>query len=308
MEPFRRARLPALSASEVLILEDFVAELRSVFHRNDQALRFAAYLRGLLESIDRKNVESIALAASRAMSVDSGLAQALQHFVSQSPWDERRLMSALRARAGERSDPAATWVIHDVAFAKKGLHSVGVMRQFARSLGKKINCQVGVMLSQVGPNTYSPLAARLYLPASWLRLHASSLPKLVPEEHRRPFTRAELALTLIDEVRDSTSTLPVVAESGYWTDAHFEQGLRERGLTRATESERPLESALRHLSWLQEVLGLDHFEGRTWHGWHHHVHLVFAAFYFLRELPHRRSFFDSDLDLTAQEVPVSAST
>ncbi|MFE7276477.1 IS701 family transposase, partial [Streptomyces sp. NPDC057623] len=28
-------------------------------------------------------------------------------------------------------------------------------------------------------------------------------------------------------------------------------------------------------------LGLDHFEGRTWRGWHHHVTLVTAAQAFL---------------------------
>ena len=33
---------------------------------------------------------------------------------------------------------------------------------------------------------------------------------------------------------------------------------------------------------LKEELGLDHFEGRHWLGWHHHVTLVSMAFAFLR--------------------------
>jgi len=33
---------------------------------------------------------------------------------------------------------------------------------------------------------------------------------------------------------------------------------------------------------LKEELGLDHFEGRSWMGWHHHVALVTLAFAFLR--------------------------
>lgn len=33
---------------------------------------------------------------------------------------------------------------------------------------------------------------------------------------------------------------------------------------------------------LKEELGLDHFEGRGWVGWHHHVALVTLAFVFLR--------------------------
>jgi len=32
---------------------------------------------------------------------------------------------------------------------------------------------------------------------------------------------------------------------------------------------------------LKEEIGLDHFEGRSWAGWHHHVTLVMVAFDFL---------------------------
>jgi len=48
--------------------------------------------------------------------------------------------------------------------------------------------------------------------------------------------------------------------------------------------------ALAHARWrieqdyreLKEELGLDHYEGRHWLGWHHHVTLVSMAFVFLR--------------------------
>ena len=39
---------------------------------------------------------------------------------------------------------------------------------------------------------------------------------------------------------------------------------------------------------LKEELGLDHFEGRSWQGWCHHVALVSAAFAFLRAEQRRR--------------------
>lgn len=39
---------------------------------------------------------------------------------------------------------------------------------------------------------------------------------------------------------------------------------------------------------LKEELGLDHFEGRGWMGWHHHVALVTVAFAFLRKEQRRR--------------------
>ncbi|HAG59646.1 MAG TPA: IS701 family transposase, partial [Arthrobacter bacterium] len=32
---------------------------------------------------------------------------------------------------------------------------------------------------------------------------------------------------------------------------------------------------------LKDELGLDHYEGRSWQGWHHHVTLTMTAFAFL---------------------------
>jgi SRSO17 transposase len=40
---------------------------------------------------------------------------------------------------------------------------------------------------------------------------------------------------------------------------------------------------------LKEEVGLDHFEGRSWSGWHHHVTMVMLAHLFLRREQKRRS-------------------
>jgi SRSO17 transposase len=39
---------------------------------------------------------------------------------------------------------------------------------------------------------------------------------------------------------------------------------------------------------MKEELGLDHFEGRSWTGWHHHVTLVMLAHAFLQRERRRR--------------------
>ena len=49
---------------------------------------------------------------------------------------------------------------------------------------------------------------------------------------------------------------------------------------------------------MKEELGLDHFEGRSWTGWHHHVTLVMLAHAFLR-FEQRRRQDKSPLDASA---------
>jgi SRSO17 transposase len=44
---------------------------------------------------------------------------------------------------------------------------------------------------------------------------------------------------------------------------------------------------------LKDELGLDHFEGRSWRGWQHHVVLVLAAYAFLQQLRRTRKKGDS---------------
>lgn len=276
---------PAFDTQRLARFEKYVATFRAVFQRSDQFLRFRAYLRGLLEPSERKNVESIAVAAGRVMMVESNLPQALQHFVSHSPWDARRLFAAVRQyTVAPRTDERAVWVVHDGAFAKKGQHSVGVHRQFARGAGKKMNCQVGVFVSRFGPTGYFPLAGRLYLPSAWLRANAGALATLLPVTERNEATKTALALQLLDELRtESEPAGGVVAEDGYAEDVNFREGLAARGLATPADRVSELAEALKRFEWLRGGLGLDHFEGRTWHGWHHHISLVFVAYGFLCE-------------------------
>lgn len=285
MKPSARVRPLSMDAERCERFESFVAKFRSVFHRADQFLRFRAYLRGLLEPIERKNVESIASAASSVMLVETNLAQSLQHFVSQSPWDHRRLASALRSANVElRRDPSAVWLVHDGVFPKKGRHSIGVQRQFARILGRKINCQVGVFIGQYGPKGYFPLIGRLYLPGAWLRENAEAVEKQIPETDRTSLSKAQLALDLCEELRaDGEPVLPIVPESGYLSGTDFRDELTNRGLFLRDSEHTLMEDGLASFDAMRADFGLDHFEGRTWHGWHHHVVLVFAAYDFLAE-------------------------
>jgi SRSO17 transposase len=263
-------------------LDEYLSEFRGLFARADQARSFYLYVRGLLAGNHRKNVESIAGRVQDASRLTADLAQSLQHFVSQSPWDPERVLRRYRSglsRAGDR-----VWVVHDGVIPKKGRHSVGVQRQFARALGRKVNCQVAVVIGEVGGDTCHPLAARLYLPASWLRDEAGRGGRAVPEANRRVVPRPEIALNLLDTLLDEGKTAGVIAEDGYASSPAFLDGLMARGVTLIAGDGRrdpALTLARGRFEDLKEQLGLGHFEGRTWTGWHHHVALVFTAYGFL---------------------------
>lgn len=252
-----------LDAARLARLDAYADRFADVFARSDQLRWFRLYLRGLLSG-ERKNVEAIAARVGDSGSAD--FAQALQHFVSHSPWDAGRLVTRTRellpdaARAGP-----GTWVVHDAVIPKKGRHSVGTQRQFARPLGRKVNCQVAVVVGRDGPAGYVPLAVRLYLPGYWLREQKELAEKTVPPEFRGHVSKAEIATELIAELtREGWAAERTVTDTGHGP-ADAEMSARA-----AAEWER-----------LATALGFEHFEGRAWLGWHHHAALVLAASGFL---------------------------
>lgn len=67
--------------------------------------------------------------------------------------------------------------------------------------------------------------------------------------------------------------------SDYWLAQLGDQSVGLRRLVKTARSRWRVELDYREL---KEELGLDHYEGRHWLGWHHHVTLVTMAFAFLR--------------------------
>jgi SRSO17 transposase len=295
--------VPPLATMDRLVhLDEYLVRYRDLFNRADQARSFGLYVRGLLDGDHRKNVESIAGQVRGAAGPATDLAQSLQHFVTQSPWDADRVVTRYRSLAVP-NPPSRTWVVHDGVIPKKGRYSVGVQRQFARSLGKKVNCQVAVVVSDVTRRCV-PLAARLYLPAYWLREHHTRALRTVPESFRRIRSKVQVALDLIEELASDGRPDQVFAEDGYTSVADFCDGLSRLSIRLGdsrTEAETSLGAALNCFEQLKDVLGLSHFEGRTWIGWHHHLALVLAAHGFLV----CRGKFDPDSRNTLPSLPMN---
>ncbi|MDB5307285.1 MAG: transposase [Gemmataceae bacterium] len=289
--------LPPLDDDRRRRLDSYADRFGGIFTRTDQSRWFRLYLQGLLGDGNRKNVEAIAAQVRTDDPGTTNFAQALQHFVSHSPWDPGRVLARYRELLPDAArEGPGVWVVHDGVIPKKGRHSVGTQRQFARPIGRKVNCQVGVVVGRAGPFGYIPLAIRLYLPGYWLRENQDAVEKTVPAEFRAHVSKQDIASGLLDElIREGWSAGATAADNGYLTSETFREFLSSRSagiVTAGSHSPGPVASewgpadqlpavATGHFDRLKRTLGLDHFEGRAWLGWHHHAVLVLAAYGFL---------------------------
>lgn len=215
---------PELDAAVLDRLQTYARRFRRLFPRSDQFRQGGIYLHGLLLDGERKSIQPL------SQRVPGGDEQRLQQFVNQSPWDAAPVLREYRACMAEAFAGAdGVIVIDDTGFAKKGRHSVGVTRQYSGTLGKIGNCQVAVSLQYANGGRDYPLALRLYLPEVWTD-DPNRLAKARVPESERPFkTKWQIALDLLDTVREEG--LPhtvVVADAGYGVVGEFRTGLEAR--------------------------------------------------------------------------------
>ena len=118
-------------------LSQFLIPLVEVLGRSERRVAAARYVQGLLLPGQRKSIVPMA----DRLGVDS---QSLQQFVSDSPWEERELWSAIRREIIPNLEPIDNWVVDETGWVKQGDHSVGVSHQYCGSVGKQANCQVSV--------------------------------------------------------------------------------------------------------------------------------------------------------------------
>ncbi len=126
----------------------YAADLVSVLGHADRVRPFEDYCIGLLSAEGRKSVEP--LAAVTAPERTAAQHQSLLHLVAQAPWSDQAVLTRVRERvlpSITRDEAVQAWIVDDTGFPKKGIHSVGVARQYCGQVGKQDNCQVAVSLS-----------------------------------------------------------------------------------------------------------------------------------------------------------------
>jgi len=96
--------------------------------------------------------------------------QSLQHFASNSPWEDEPILADVCKNVSDRIGDAEHGSIHidESGLPKQGDDSVGVARQYCGRLGKVDNCQMGVYLGYTASDYRILLDKRLYLPQEWI--------------------------------------------------------------------------------------------------------------------------------------------
>jgi SRSO17 transposase len=207
------------------------------FGRREARDHSRVYLRGLLLHDERKTCESMALRF--ALARDGSRpgrreVQALQHFLTHSPWDHHAVQREIQDNfveefAAGASPVGMVGVIDESGDEKSGTHSCGAATQWFGRIGKTEVCQVGVFLIGVASQASVLLDHQLFLPEAWAkdqkRRKKTGVPKAI-KFRSKPKIAAELVeRTMAGPVRFDWIT----ADSLYGKNGHFLDELERLG-------------------------------------------------------------------------------
>jgi SRSO17 transposase len=188
------------------------------------------YLRGLLEMKTGRNYANIA----RRVKDSQEDGQALQQFMSDSPWDAQTVVRQVQEEIATTAElqGGGMLLLDESADEKAGQKSAGAGRQHNGRLGKIEMSQVGVFLTFFKGNAWSWVDGELFLPEHWFSGEMASERKRVgvPEE-RRFASKVELGWQMIQRVK--TQGLPfegVACDDLYGRDQEFRQKMDHSGL------------------------------------------------------------------------------
>lgn len=203
-------------------LEKFMKPFVASLDRRERREHAAAFVRGLLSDLERKNAESIAYRFGQDR-------MPLQRFLGFSEWDHEPLGDELGRQVGETlGRPDGVIVFDPSAFPKSGKQSVGVARQWCGRLGKVENCQVAVCMGYVSSVEHALVAMRLFLPKEWAgdkkRRERAGVPKEI-----RFRTRHELCLEMLAAHGDRLPRAWIAGDDEMGRPYWFRRRLHELG-------------------------------------------------------------------------------
>lgn len=200
-------------------LKGFHGEFKDCFQRSEPRQHFFKYMAGQLSKLERKSIEPI------AFEIEGGNVRGMQKFLSNTYWDEKKILSRYWNMINEdMGDKEGVLIFDECGFPKKGNDSVGVAKQYCGVLGKVENCQVGVFSAYASSQGYTLVDKRLFLPEKWFTEGSDDRRKKcnVPEELEFK-TKPQLAVEMFTEIKQE-ARFPfkyVVADTIYGNSPEF---------------------------------------------------------------------------------------
>jgi len=189
------------------------------------------YLKGLLLPGERKSVEP--MAARVCPDNVRSAHQSMHHLVADADWSDRAVLAATARQVVPellKTGHQCWWILDDTSHVKKGVHSVGVARQYCGRLGKQDNCQVAVSLSLATMRGSFPLSYRLYLPHEWIddraRCDKAGVPREIEFRSKGEIAREQIEAALAAGIARGI----VLGDAGYGNEAAFRDWLSGQAL------------------------------------------------------------------------------
>ena len=195
------------------------------FARYEPVRHAAGLMLGLLSGLPRKNCWTIA--EHRGQVAPHGL----QHLLSRARWDADAVRDDVRGYVIDAfRDPGAVLVVDETGELKKGVHSVGVQRQYTGTAGRIENAQLAVYLTYAARRGHALIDRALYLPRSWTedsdRCAAAGVPKNMGFA-----TKPALATAMITRaVQAGVPAAWVAGDETYGADPTLRRTVRQHGL------------------------------------------------------------------------------
>jgi SRSO17 transposase len=201
------------------------ARIAGRFGRIEPRLRARSFLLGLLSDVDTRSCWQLAEQAG------DGSPHGMQRLLGAAVWDADAVRDDLRGYvADELGEADGVLILDDTGDLKKGVHSVGVQRQYTGTAGRIENAQVAVFLAYASSRGRALMDRDVYVPKSWTddrdRCRAAGVP-----DHVKFATKIALGRRMLTRALDAgVPARWTTADEFYGGDRGLRRDLQTHGV------------------------------------------------------------------------------
>jgi len=216
-------------------LYEFWLRFRDCFRTRtrDTSAHAYHYLRGQLTMDTERNCANMA----RNITGDDG--QALQHFMSNSPWSGQAVFGQIQAeiKATEALTQGSTLILDESADEKAGTHNAGASRQDNGRMGKVDVCRVDTCLTSANGGLWAMVDGELFVPAEWFGAAFAQIRHELGIPQERTFeTKIALGLQRLKRVKAHGVPFDLLAcDALYGRDSQFRADVDTAGVLYAAQ-------------------------------------------------------------------------